>query len=219
MKKKRKSDREALYFDIWLSHYRELQKYKDEHNDILVPEDFKDSTGFCLGAWVGFQRDLYKKGKLDFEREDLLNKLDMVWDVYIAKWEKHYSEVLKFYKRHGHIDIPYNYILHDIHLGEWLFRQKKFKHLGKLEAWKIQKLDDLNINWRIQDSLWESHFCLAEKYYKENHNLLIPVNYQSEKFNLGGWIVHQRQKYKCGRLSDYQIKNLESIGMVWKVRG
>lgn len=219
MKKKRKVNREDIYFDIWLSHYRELQKYKSLHGDILVSEDFKITDGFCLGAWLGLQRNLYRKGKLDFEREDLLNKIGMVWNVYNFVWENHYNLALKFYEEYGHIDIPYNYILCEANLGTWLLKQKKLYHQKKLEDWKIQKLEDLGVTWEVQKSLWESHYSLAKKYYKENGNLLIPVAYQVDGFNLGGWVVHQRQKYKENRLSDYQIKKLNSIKMVWKVRG
>lgn len=218
--RKIKHDKEEMYFEIWLSHFKDLQRYKILYGDILVPEDFKTENGFCLGAWLGLQRNLYRKCELKFDREDLLNSLGMVWNVYTFLWEKYYKEALKFYVEHGNLDIPYNYISSSgDNVGTWLLKQKKLKRIGKLEDWKIKRLEDLNVTWKIQKSLWDSHYSLAKKYYKENGNLLIPVNYISNGFNLGGWIVHQRQKYKCGKLSDYQIKKLNSIKMVWKVRG
>lgn len=218
--KKTKQDRDDMYFEIWLSHFKDLQRYKVQYGDVLVPEDFKTETGFCLGAWLGLQRNLYRKGELKFDREDLLNKLGMVWNVYTFEWENHYKEAVEFYNEYGHLDIPYNYISSSgDNIGTWLLKQKKLKRLEKLEDWKIQKLEALGVNWRLLDFLWESHFNMAKQYYKENGNLLIPVNYIIDNFRLGSWIVHQRQKYKENRLSDYQIKKLEKIGMVWKVRG
>lgn len=61
-------------------------------------------------------------------------------------------------------------------------------------------------------------YDLAKKYYEENGSLLSITD-----ANLRNWIQVQRQAYKgkgtYTKLSKQQIEKLESIGMVWNVKG
>ena len=67
---------------------------------------------------------------------------------------------------------------------------------------------------------WDLWYRLAEEYFIEHSNLLVPASYvtpSGEK--LGRWISTQRSYYKgCtkrGGISAVQIQALEKIGMVW----
>lgn len=61
-------------------------------------------------------------------------------------------------------------------------------------------------------------YDLAKKYYEENGSLLSITD-----ANLRNWIQVQRQAYKgkgtYTKLSKQQIEKLESIGMIWNVKG
>ncbi|CAB9505289.1 helicase [Seminavis robusta] len=71
----RRKLREAEEKNFWEGRYEQLQVYKDLNGDCLVP------TGHSkLGAWVGTQRELYRKGELSQERIELLEKLGFVWE-------------------------------------------------------------------------------------------------------------------------------------------
>ena len=58
---------------------------------------------------------------------------------------------------------------------------------------------------------WDEWYKLAEEYYEKNGNLLI----FRPNAGLGYWIRLQRKKYKDNKLTEEQIRKLESIGMIW----
>ena len=65
---------------------------------------------------------------------------------------------------------------------------------------------------------FEEWFSLAENYYKEHGNLLVPLKYVTptgEK--LGIWIVNNRKRYADGLLSADRVRALNSIGMFWSI--
>ena len=70
--------------------------------------------------------------------------------------------------------------------------------------------------WAPFDSQWKEYYDLAQDYYNEKGDLLIPIEYTTNNgINLGEWIRHQRRNYKEKRLSKDRIESLEKIGMVW----
>ena len=65
---------------------------------------------------------------------------------------------------------------------------------------------------------FEEWFSLAENYYKEHGNLLVPLKYVTptgEK--LGIWIVNNRKRYADGLLLPDRVRALNSIGMFWSI--
>lgn len=65
---------------------------------------------------------------------------------------------------------------------------------------------------------FEEWFSLAENYYKEHGNLLVPLKYVTptgEK--LGIWIVNNRKRYADGLLLPNRVRALNSIGMFWSI--
>lgn len=70
----------------------------------------------------------------------------------------------------------------------------------------------------MENNIWYRNFELAKQYYKENGDLLIPSNYETDgKIKLGMWISHQRSDYKNSKMSKEKIQLLEKIGMVWSI--
>ena len=64
------------YDERWNAMVNELKAYKRLHGNCLVPA----TTG--LGSWVVRQRDLYHKGVLLPDRQEQLESLNFVWNVY-----------------------------------------------------------------------------------------------------------------------------------------
>ena len=66
---------------------------------------------------------------------------------------------------------------------------------------------------------WQRNFLLAKEYYEKYGNLLIPKDYEivvdGKIIKLGDWINHERQEYRKNKLTDEQIKLLNTINMAW----
>ena len=69
-------------------------------------------------------------------------------------------------------------------------------------------------------NLWHEMYLIAEKYYQEHGNLLVPTNCTYLGKNLGAWVKTQRQALKSTTkyvISEKQIALLDKISMVWDV--
>ena len=65
---------------------------------------------------------------------------------------------------------------------------------------------------------FDEWFPVAQKYYQEHKNLLVPLDYETKDGKkLGKWIASKRKDYANNLLSLEKIKALDSIGMVWSI--
>ena len=135
-------------------------------------------------------------------------------------WNDIYILAKKYYEENNDLLIPCNYITNDnIKLGLWISSQRKLYKNQNLSKERIELLNKIGMIWNPYDLQWYQHYDLAIKYYNENGNLLIPLNYTTkDNVNLGSWIGKQRKKYKNYKLSKEKIKLLENIDMVWDAR-
>lgn len=146
--------------------------------------------------------------------EQLQRSLSSTWDHYYAQASVYYAE-------HGNLNVPVSYTTTDgLSLGSWLQIQRLVragKRAGTLTQQQIDRLDSIGMEWDGRlDLAWKRAFALAEAYYREHGNLLVPNRYKTtDGFALGQWVGVRRQKYLDGELTADQIKQLESIGMVW----
>ena len=71
-------------------------------------------------------------------------------------------------------------------------------------------------------STWYHYFSEASIYYAEHKDLKVPVDYRTPAgLNLGSWVQLQRlirNGKRAGSLSEQQVQQLDSIGMVWDDR-
>ena len=69
----------------------------------------------------------------------------------------------------------------------------------------------------MENENWNEMYKLANQYYAENGNLLVPNRYIINNIKLGRWISTQRGNYKNNKLTNERINLLEKIGMVWNL--
>ena len=234
----------------WEDYYNLAESYYKHHEHLNIPYSFKttngyeyDEEGIKLGNWINTQRQAYKgqgQRNLTEERKKLLEKIGMVFvDVNFEKWMKKYKLAESYYKHHEHLNIPYSfkttngyeYDEEGVNLGKWISRQRQaYKGYGvtKITEEQIKLLEKIGMVPDVYNDTWMKNYNLAKSYYKHHGHLNIPqrfkttngYEYDEEGFNLGNWIICQRQSYKgqgtC-KLTEEQKKLLEKIGMVFDV--
>ena len=134
------------------------------------------------------------------------------------KWLDKYEIAKQYYEENHNLLVPDKFIYKDINLGNWIYWQRKNYKDNKLSQDKVDLLNNIDMVWNAlpdYEELWNDYYNVACNFKKEFNTLVIPVNYTYMNCNIGKWISHQRQRYKKGKMSDIQIKKLESIGMVW----
>ena len=234
----------------WEDYYNLAESYYKHHEHLNIPYSFKttngyeyDEEGIKLGNWINTQRQAYKgqgQRNLTEERKKLLEKIGMVFvDVNFEKWMKKYKLAESYYKHHEHLNIPYSfkttngyeYDEEGVNLGKWISRQRQaYKGQGTYKLTEEQKklLEKIGMVPDVYNDTWMKNYNLAKSYYKHHGHLNIPqrfkttngYEYDEEGFNLGNWIICQRQSYKgqgTHKLTEEQKKLLEKIGIVLDV--
>ena len=111
----------------WESAYEEATRYYSAHGDLNVPVKYKTESGLRLGAWVVRQRGFWKAGRLSDERKQKLDSLDMVWEK--DPWGEKYALLEVYYREHGDLKMPADYVVNGVWLSRWLYTQ-----IGKLNG-------------------------------------------------------------------------------------
>ncbi|MDB4634110.1 Helicase associated domain protein [Rubripirellula sp.] len=64
--------------DVWQEKFRELKRYKNDYGHCLVPGKSIENPG--LSSWIRTQRRKHAAGKLDPDKQDLLESIGFVWN-------------------------------------------------------------------------------------------------------------------------------------------
>jgi hypothetical protein len=125
-----------------------LEQYKEREGHGNVPREHEED-GVNLGYWVGVQRQLYKKGKLDESYQHRLEKLGVSWDPLVEQWERNFGLLEQYKEREGHGNVPQVHEEDGVKLGIWLnnLRQVRKGKPGILGADRIERLDKMGIRW------------------------------------------------------------------------
>lgn len=234
----------------WDKGYELAVKYYEKHGNLKVTCNFctingydYDPEGYNLGTWLSRQRQSRKnQGSCVINEEQInkLDRLDIIWEPFIEKWEQMYLLAEKYYEYYGNLNVVYNFkttngIDYDekgLNLGRWITHQrqnKKGNGHGKLTEEQEKRLDSIGMIWEPMQATWNVMYNLAQKYYSHYGNLIIPASFVTNDGitidengeTLGRWIVQQREKYR-NNFSEYRssddARKLEAIGMKWYVK-
>ena len=229
----------------WAEMYMLAEIYFKKYGSLEIKQNFKtlngidyDENGYNFGIWLTNQRQMYKKGKLSKERIELLKQIGMRFETRDNDevWNQMYMLAELYFKEYGNLDIPSRFkTLNGIdeyengyNLGYWLGYQRQMYKKGKLPKERIELLEKIGMHFetRDNDEVWNQMYMLAELYFKEYGNLEIPSKFKTlngtdedeNGYNLGVWLVRQRQMYKKGKLSPERKELLNQIGMIWEIR-
>ena len=151
-------------------------------------------------------------------------------------WELNYSLAKIYFEKNGNLEIPSKFKTlngtyedeNGYNLGWWLVNQRQMYKKSKLSKERVELLEKIGMRFetRDNDEVWNQMYMLAELYFKEYGNLEISKKFKTlngtdedeNGYNLGGWLVSQRQMYKKSKLSKEREKLLEKIGMRFETR-
>ena len=231
--------------EVWNQMYMLAELYFKEYGNLEISKKFKtlngtdeDENGYNLGGWLVSQRQMFKKSKLSKEREKLLEKIGMRFETRDNDevWTRMYKLAETYFKKYGNLEIKQNfktlngidYDENGYNLGQWQSWQRKMYKKSKLSKERKDLLEKIGMHFetRDNDEVWNQMYMLAELYFKEYGNLEIPYKFKTlngtdedeNGYNLGVWLVRQRQMYKKGKLSPERKELLDQIGMIWEIR-
>ena len=231
--------------EVWTQMYMLAELYFKEYGNLEISKKFKtlngtdeDENGYNLGGWLVSQRQMYKKSKLSKERKDLLEKIGMRFETRDNDevWTRMYKLTETYFKKYGNLEIPsrfktlngIDYDENGYNLGQWQSWQRKMYKKSKLSKERKGLLEKIGMRFetRDNDEVWNQMYMLVELYFKEYGNLEIPSKFKTlngtdedeNGYNLGIWLVSQRQMYKKGKLSPERKELLDQIGMIWEIR-
>lgn len=212
----------------WMQNYTAAMNYYKNHGDLRPPMHYVDENGVRLYDWLVSVRSDRRRGITSYLTEDRIAALDQIgmeWrNPNEVRWYEAYSLAQDYYSEHGSLDMPNQYKAPNGYgLGAWLNQQKKKYREGKLDEPYISLLNELDINWDKSSKAytWDEMYEIAEQYYLEHGNLVVPSDYRINGVWIARWVSNQRQRYigkKNPPLTDEQIGRLESIGMFWGTR-
>jgi len=148
--------------------------------------------------------------------EDRRRKLDDIgfqWvvvdrsDNIAIPWEESYANLKKFRDTHGHCNVPKK----ENFLYGWVDRQKKLKRKGKLLQDRVEKLENLGIQWTPLRDLWEDRYSELKEFYRIHGHCNVP----NDKSGLHFWVRSQKSRHKQKTLDGEHVALLEELGIKW----
>ena len=201
-------------YNRWYENFNILKDFINEFN--RLPKNSESFKDIKIGSWLNEQKARYNKGKLDKERQELLESIGVIFksddDI---KWDEKFKilkEFISIYKRMPSSTESFK----DIKIGSWLECQKMKYTKGKLLQEKQELLESIGITLNITylDIIWNKKFELFKDFINEFDRL--PKNGEIYKeIKIGSWIGNQKARYKKGKLDKERQMLLESVGVVF----
>lgn len=175
----------------WLKMYEIAKQYFIKNGNLIVFSNATDDETNKLYNWLSNQRLKYKSNALNPKKVELLEMLDINWNIYdydlVSNFDREYTLITP--------EIPEMSEITDL----------------------INKNPDISAAWLQMYECAKRYYLqygnlavpsIQNYYYRTGEN----------GKRLWNWISTQRQKYKNRKLTQKQITLLENIGMIWDVR-
>jgi hypothetical protein len=140
-------------------------------------------------------------------------------------WETRFEELLTYKKDHeGSCRVP----AHRDKLGRWVERQRSMHRLGKLDPDKIERLESIGFEWKLQYRR-EPRNAVSTEDFDESFNIMLkrvvafverkghcrnPQHYKEDP-ELGHWVKNRRSEKSRGTLLKEREERLNDVGFVW----
>ncbi len=180
-----------------------------------------DNLDSCLLSDAIFDLDIYELDLFNILL-GLRNETDISWDEWFKIAEDYFLE-------YGNLEVSSSFITEKgYRLGEWIGRQRRvyasmmqpdkynrYSAGRALTDEEIKKLESIGMIWNVLDNSWNKMYKLAQEYFYEKGNSMIPLSYLAPSGEtLGRWVQKQRLLYRRGRLREERVAKLRKINMI-----
>lgn len=206
-----------VFSDEWEEAFALLVAWVAKTGHSRVPAT-EEADGIRLGQWVRVQRSSYRKGRLSVDRVARLEALTgWSWDILTDEWEEALALLAAFTVREGRARVAFSRLVEGFRLGQWVAIQRSAYRQGELSADRVTRLEALpGWTWNARTDRWEKAFATLVAFVEREGHARVPVGHQVGDLDLGGWVSHQRDAHRKGRLAPDRAERLEGLsGWVW----
>ena len=142
----------------WERQYQAAQAYYQEHGNLRIVPRYVTQDGICLGVWIRQLRKCYKQNKLTTGQIKRLEAIGMIWDRASDRRERNYQAALAYYREHGNLKVPANYVNADgMQLGWWVRGVRSAYRKGTLDREQIDRLERIGMLWNTSEQSGKSN--------------------------------------------------------------
>ena len=195
----------------WDLRYGELRAYRERYGNCDVPMQWPDNPR--LPKWISMQRIIWKRGKLNGERIERLDRIGFIWDEPEAFWKAMFAALVKYKSAYGNCAVPYDWPQNP-KLSRWVGTQRQERRKDRLAPERFRRLDAIRFDWDPIDNAWEDNFAALLAFHEEHNHVNVPAGWV-KKLGLPRWISKQREDKRSGRLLAERAERLETLGFRW----
>ena len=194
--------------EIWDEQFYKLKKFYDS-NAYSSLEHFR-SDDYKFYNWIKWQRQEFKKNKLDKYKINRLKSINFIFDIKESKWMEMFEKLKDFYYKNGHSTPE----VRKDELGRWTGKQRS-KYLkgnrGGLDQSKINLLESIEFEWDPHNESWLNNFKLLKEFFNKNGIGELPPGHI-----LKSWVRTQRKLQPTNSIYKERIDLLNSIKFNWE---
>ncbi|MEO6787602.1 MAG: helicase associated domain-containing protein [Chthoniobacteraceae bacterium] len=202
----------------WALRFAELQEFREAHGHSRVPARWRGNMP--LGRWVVHQRELYRWGQIEPDRQKRLEKLGMEWSIPEvhsgnddAYMERMLARLEAYRKQYGHAGVTDE---RDHRLARWIVRQRSYRNAGVLKKYRCERLDAAGFPWEAVDCRWEEQFARLLKFRERFGHARVARQWKEDNV-LGRWVAHLRELHRAGKVPPERRRRLDEVGFEWEV--
>jgi superfamily II DNA or RNA helicase len=195
----------------WFEPYNKLVNFRQENPTKWPQYDRENSKSIESKLYVFCQtmRTRYRENDLGNFWFEKMAELDFNFEGKTDNWTQYWQEIKDKLENRNSISVE--------ELGgnaySWIFRHRKSYEEGTLSDYQNKKIEELKLDRFFET--WEQTFDKIKEWVGKNGKL--PTRTTQKDYH--SWLGSQRSRYNNKRLSDDQIKSLQSIGYDLDAKG
>ena len=215
-----RKDRELLLTNInfgfnesWEEMFELFLEYYAIYKNFCIPKDNEFYPK--LGNWLTKQIKLFKTNRLPSDKASKYRELGL--NISSIKsldesWQESFLELKKLFIQNNNCNVPNTKEFKSLYRFAQTQRYN-FKH-NKLSDRRIKLLKEINFCFDARLSNWLNSYEKAKGYYIKYRNLNISPS-DSKYKDIYAWLASNKQKFRNGKLSEFQIEKLEELEFVF----